>query len=91
MIEQSQNKMQTPENTKELPQTMRAVSPAMNEYHFGGGGVYKPVSVRATSIYEAQLLYERVRQLIEEPAQPQPAQTENVELAKETSQTLNNE
>lgn len=90
MIDQSQNKMQTPENTKELPQTMKAVSPAMNEYHFGGGGVYKPVSVRATSIQEAQLLYERVRQPLETVA-PQPAETPNVELPKETSEPINNE
>jgi hypothetical protein len=82
MLTDSQNKMQTPDEIKAT--SIKAVSPSMNEYHFPGAGIYKPMSVRAANIEAATLIYEkqRVRISPEPEAQPDTKPEEKVEEAK---------
>lgn len=64
-------------NKADSPTTVKAVSPMFNEYFFPGGGVWKPMSVKALTIEDAQETYRQKR----EPVSP----AEKVELPKESS------
>jgi hypothetical protein len=61
MISEAQNKsMQSPDE----PTTIRAVSQIKNEYHFPGSGVWKPLSIVASTIEEATNIWKAKRESV---------------------------
>ena len=59
------------------PTSLRAVSVLINEYFFPGGGIWKPMAIKAPSREQAEEIYKAKR----EPVTPE----EKVEAEKENS------
>lgn len=57
MIKDSKNKMQTESRSK--------LDALLEEFHFGGGGEYKPLAVYARSREEAEKLWQEKRVRVE--------------------------
>ena len=72
MIGDAENKAVNP------PTTIKPVSPKMNEYFFPGGGRWKPMSVMAVDLTEAEELH-RVKR------EPVNQEETKVEESKETN------
>lgn len=78
MINESKNK------AIEGASTVRAVSVIKNEYHFAGSGIWKPMSVVASTIEEATTEWEKKRVPAEKsPAKAEAQAPEKVEEPKE--------
>jgi hypothetical protein len=70
---ESQNKMvASAENKGDMPTTIKAVSTLINEYFFPGGGVWKPMSVKAPNREQAEEIHKATR----EPVSPAPEKVE---------------
>jgi hypothetical protein len=68
MIEEApRNKMEIAPKRKDEPEkvTIRAVSVIKNEYHFPGSGIFKPLSVVATTIEEATKIWRDRREPVQ--------------------------
>jgi hypothetical protein len=66
--------------TADTPTRVTAASRLTQDYFFPGGGVWKPMTVRASDRQEAEEIHRRKR----EPASP-PAETEKVGDSKESN------
>lgn len=49
------------ENKADLPTSVTAVSRLINEYFFPGGGIWKPMSVKAPDREQAEAIYKAKR------------------------------
>jgi hypothetical protein len=58
------------------PTTLRAVSTLINEYFFPGGGIWKPMTIKAPSREQAEEIYKAKREPVT-PEEKVEAQTEN--------------
>ena len=67
----SQNK------TADTPTTVKAVSAIMNEYFFPGGGLYKPMSIRAATREQAEAAYKEKREPISQDEKVENKETNN--------------
>ncbi len=65
--------MQTKQKDKMITadETKNKTEQSLEEFHFGGGGEYQPLTVRATNLEEAQAIWTRERTKVE------PSQTIN--------------
>lgn len=59
--------------------SIKAVSGLMNDYFFPGGGIWKPMTVRASTREEAEQTHKQRREPVS------PAETEKVEESKESN------
>ena len=62
-INQSKNKMQTPQETKQ---------PQLEEFFFPGSGEFEPQTIRAASRAEAEKIYHDTRKPIRQKVEPSP-------------------
>lgn len=60
------------ENKADQPTTIKAVSQLINEYFFPGGGVWKPMTVKAPNREQAEEIHRTTR----EPVESEKAETE---------------
>jgi hypothetical protein len=58
------------QNKSDLPTSMRAVSQLINEYFFPGGGVWKPMSIKAPSREQAEAIHKDKREPVETVEEP---------------------
>jgi hypothetical protein len=82
MLEDSKNKMMdggASSNKADEPTTIRAVSVQKNEYFFPGGGIWKPMTVIATTLGQAEAIYKEKRQPVspEEKVEEEAKETNN--------------
>lgn len=74
---ESQNKMvDEAQNKADVPTSVKAVSPMFNDYFFPGGGVWKPMTVKALTREEAEAIHRQKREPIN-PAEPEKVGEQN--------------
>lgn len=79
---ESENKMISSEaenKAADSPTTLRAVSVLINEYFFPGGGIWKPMTVRAPNREQAEEIHKAKREPLT------PAESGKVEAEKENN------
>jgi hypothetical protein len=84
MIESAKNKSLAPEQNV----TVTPKSQIVNDYHFAGSGIYKPLTVTANTIEEATELWKTKRVAVETESeatqyQPTPADKPKQENTKD--------
>ena len=62
------------------PTSVQAVSVLVNDYFFPGGGVWKPMTVRAATLYDATAIHKEKREPVKPVKEP-----EKVGESKETN------
>ncbi len=67
MINESKNKGVG--TSPDQPTSIRAVSVIKNEYHFPGGGVWRPMNIVASTREEAEKIYLDKREPVDAPAE----------------------
>jgi hypothetical protein len=78
-IDNKINKMMTPAENKSAddPTTVKAVSLNMNDYFFPGGGAWQPITVRASTLADAEAIHREKRQPRETPEKVEAQETNN--------------
>ena len=81
MQTEAKNKMMN--SNPELPTTVAAVSPIENDYFFPGGGMWKPLTIRAATLQDAEMYHKMRRVAVEAPVvEAEPVVSEPVEVAE---------
>jgi hypothetical protein len=89
-IENKQNKMMTADEVKnkaDTPTSVRAASQLINEYFFPGGGLWKPMTIKAPNREQAEEIHRAKREPVTAAVQAvTPAEPEKAEETETTNE-----